>query len=87
MAAFHPPKVVVRVQVPLSALTSTYEVAAACHLAMVVVWVQIPLGALTRDVGKFGNPSAWGAEDRRFKSGRSDWTTIAVWPNGKAPAC
>ena len=30
-------------------------------------------GCLLRCVGKFGNPRALGARDRRFEPGRTDW--------------
>src|SRR3954452_22859762 len=45
---------------------------------MVEAGVQIPLDALcrvrhTQDVGKPGNPPAWGAGERRFKSDHPDW--------------
>src|SRR5947208_15874308 len=39
-----------------------------------------------QDVGKPGNPPAWGAGERRFKSGHPDWTYCPVaqrwcgWP-------
>ena len=39
---------------------------------MVDAGVQIPLDALTQDVGKPGNPPAWGAGERRFKSDHPD---------------
>lgn len=39
---------------------------------MVDAGVQIPLDALAQDVGKPGNPPAWGAGERRFKSGHPD---------------
>jgi hypothetical protein len=38
-------------------------------------WVQFPLGALAtshQDVGKTGNPPAWGAGERGFKSHHPD---------------
>ena len=57
----------------------THDVAAACCLAMADVRVRLSLGALVdRRVGKFGNPPASGAGDRRFKSNRAD--SIAVGP-------
>ena len=56
-----------------------HDVAVAYCLAMAEVRVRLPLGALGRPrvctyqgVGKFGNPRASGARDRRFKSGRPD---------------
>ena len=49
-----------------------HDVAAACRLAMADVRVQIPLDALPQDVGKPGNPPAWGAGERRFKSDHPD---------------
>jgi hypothetical protein len=40
--------------------------------------VQIPLDALSKDlvqdVGKLGNPPAWGAGERRFESDHPDLT-------------
>src|SRR4051812_8322937 len=52
-----------------------HDVAVACYLAGVDVWVRLPLDALTQDVGKPGNPPAWGAGERRFKSGHPDCRT------------
>src|SRR5271156_2759104 len=37
------------------------------------VGVQSPRVALAQDVGKPGNPPAWGAGERRFKSGHPDF--------------
>ena len=47
---------------------------------MVDARVQIPLDAPLQDVGKPGNPPAWGAGERRFKSDHPDllWCGVTV---------
>lgn len=46
---------------------------------MADVRVRLPLGAFeNQGVGKLGNPSASGAEDRRFKSDHPDYAARGV---------